>query len=232
MSIGSRQALRTKIFSTPFEVIPAKFVASEENAIGWPFAHPAVVRTLPHWLMLGFSLRPFAGVEPSGVEASRVVATQFAGATTTTPVQVSRTYTCWVGPSPGIRFMLVDAKATKRPSSEMDGSMLGAFDGVTPSGVETRLTTGAQVLPTAPIVVTQVELSNTWLMASGFDPVTRFVALDTNATKRPSFAIAGPELAPFPAAVPSGETETRNVVGVHPPNGTGGTLPQVFRTNT
>src|ERR1700722_15535435 len=104
---------------------------------------------------------------------------------------------------PGIRFCAVEAKATNRPSCEIAGEM------VTPSGVETRVVTGAQVLPTTPTVVTHVESSKISLSPLGLEPMIRLEAVETYATKSPSSAIAGLELGPLPAAVPSGETETR-----------------------
>src|ERR1700722_4329974 len=123
---------------------------------------------------------------------------------------------------PGIRFCAVEAKATNRPSCEIAGEMLTPSAGVTPSGVETRVVTGAQVLPTTPTVVTHVGPPKISLSPLGWGPRIRLEAVETYATKSPSSAIAGLELGPFPAAVPSGETETRVVVGVQPPSVSGG----------
>ena len=67
--------------------------ASEANATASPVVQ-AVVVSVSHSLMLGVSLKPFAGVVPSGEEAIRVVAVQVGGVVTVTPVQVSRRYTC------------------------------------------------------------------------------------------------------------------------------------------
>src|SRR5579863_51316 len=182
--------------------------------MGWPFAHPVVVIVeVPQRLMLGFSLNPFAGVVPSGVEASTVDAVHVGGVVTVTPVHVSRTYTSCVGPTPGIKFCAVEAKATKRPSCEIEGSAFVPPAGVTPSGVDTIFVTGAQVLPAMPIVVTQVVRSKISFAPARLEPGTRFAAADTKETKRPRFAMAGCELEPSPAVVPSGETETRYVVG-------------------
>ena len=60
VGITPRQVLRTKTFSTPFTV-PPRFEASDENAMNWPEA-----------FALGCSLKPLAGVIPSGVETSVV----------------------------------------------------------------------------------------------------------------------------------------------------------------
>ena len=114
------------------------------------------------------------------------------------------------------RLVELDAKATKRPSLEIAASALAPSAGVTPSGVETRFVAGTQVLPLAEIVVTQVERSKISAALLGLGAVApRLLAEEANATKSPSLAIAGLELAPVPGVVPSA-VETRYVVGIHP----------------
>lgn len=76
--VTPRQLLRTKMFSTPLLVFP-KLEASDEKATNWPDR-----------LMLGCSLNPFAGVEPSVVDISVVEGVQLT-VVKTTPRQVSRT---------------------------------------------------------------------------------------------------------------------------------------------
>jgi hypothetical protein len=78
VGITPRQVLRTKTFSTPFTV-PARFEANDENAM-----------SCPEELALGCSLKPLAGVTPSGVDTS-VVDGEHCAMTTVTPRQVSRT---------------------------------------------------------------------------------------------------------------------------------------------
>jgi len=132
---------------------------------------------------------------------------------------------------PGIRFCAVEANTAYLPSPEMPGCVLVPSAGVTPSGVETRMVVGAQVLLAEPIVVTQVERSKISLSPLGLDPASRFVALETKETNRPVLAIAGFELGPLPAAVPSAETESRYVVGVQPLSVASGTIEQVSWMN-
>ena len=108
-----------------------------------------------------------------------------------------------------MRFVAVEAKTTKRPSPEMAGSMLEPSAGVVPSGVEPSVVAGTQELLVVPIVVTQVERTNTSSAPLGLGAVApRFIAVETKATNNPSLAIAGAELGPFPGVVPSG-VETR-----------------------
>jgi len=78
VGITPRQVLRTKTFSKPFTVL-ARFEANDENAMNWP-----------EELALGCSLRPLAGVMPSGVDTSVVEGVHWA-TTMVTPRQVSRT---------------------------------------------------------------------------------------------------------------------------------------------
>lgn len=78
-----RQELRTKMFSTPLLVFP-RLEASEENAMNWP-----------ERLMLGCSLRPFAGLGPlvpmvAAVD-TRVIEGMQLTVVTVIPRQVSRT---------------------------------------------------------------------------------------------------------------------------------------------
>ena len=73
-----RQVLRTKIFSTPFSVLP-RLEAKEEKAM----SSPALLKR-------GFSLKPLAGVTPSGVETNVVEGVQLT-VRTDTPAQLSRT---------------------------------------------------------------------------------------------------------------------------------------------
>src|SRR5215467_8573090 len=108
-----------------------------------------------------------------------------------------------------MRFVAVEAKATKRPSPEMAGSMLAPLAGVVPSGVDPRFVVGTQELLLESMVVTQVERRNTSLAPLGLGAVApRFMAVETKATKRPVLEMEGTELAPFPGVVPSA-VETR-----------------------
>lgn len=127
-----------------------------------------------------------------------------------------------------ISVVAVESKATKRPSFEIDGSALAPSAGVTPSGVEIKFVPVTQVLLLVPIVVTQVERSKISSAPPGLGAVApRLLAEEANATKSPSLAIAGFELAAFPGVVPSA-VETRYVVGVHPVDA-GGTKLHVLR---
>ena len=76
--VTPRQALRTKIFSTPLLVFP-RLEASDEKATYWPDR-----------LMLGCSLKPFAGVTPSAVDIRIVEGVQLTDVSVT-PRHVSRT---------------------------------------------------------------------------------------------------------------------------------------------
>lgn len=78
VNVTPKQLLRTKMFSTPLLVFP-KFDASDEKAMNWPDR-----------LMLGCSLKPLAGVIPSGVEIKFVEGVQLT-VVVVTPKQVSRT---------------------------------------------------------------------------------------------------------------------------------------------
>ena len=100
--------------------------------------------------------------------------------------------------------MAVEAKATKRPSPEIAGSMLAPLAAVEPSGVEASVVAGTQAFPAVLIVVTHVERMKTSLAPLGLGAVApRFVAEDSKATKRPVLAMAGVELDAFPGVVPS-----------------------------
>jgi hypothetical protein len=99
-------------------------------------------------------------------------------------------------------------KATKRPVLEIAVCVLAPFAGVTPSGVDIRSVSAAQV-------VTCVAHERVKASANlpGFGAVApRLLAVETKATKAPLDAIDGAELGPFPGVVPSG-VETRKVVG-------------------
>ena len=70
----ARQVLRTKTFSTPGVTLGPKFDASVAKATKGPVVVEHVVALALDPLeqpsdMLGLSLKPSAGVEPSGVEA-------------------------------------------------------------------------------------------------------------------------------------------------------------------
>lgn len=219
-----------------------RFDAFVENATNWPVEQvPAAVVTIVvddvHELKLGFSEGAFAGVVPPGVEIRTSDGVQVVGVVAATPMHVSRIYTCCVGPTPTIKLVEGDAKATKRPSSDIADSSDAPSDGVCASSVasgdEIRLVEGAHVLPATPIVVMHVDRSKICGVPLRLaEEVIRFVAVDVNETNRPSSAIARFELAPFPGVIPSlGETDTRYVVGVHEVElvPEGGTKLQVFR---
>jgi hypothetical protein len=203
------------MFSTPFCTFDDKFVAFVAKAINRPtWQVDVVVVVAPHSLRLGFSLSEFAGVVGFSVvsgEETRLVKGVQLVMRVDTSLHVSRTYICCVGPTPITKFVAVEAKATKRPSCEIAGWTLAPLAGVTPSGVEMRVVAIAQ--PAA--AVTHVDVSKTSCAPLGLGAVApRFVAVDSNETNRPVFAIAGCELAPLAGVTPSGE-ETRNVVGMH-----------------
>ena len=71
---------RTKMFSTPLAVLVERFDACEAKATNCP--EPVLFR-----LIFGFSLSPFAGDVPFGVDANCVTGVHVVVA----PVQVSRT---------------------------------------------------------------------------------------------------------------------------------------------
>ena len=72
------------MFSTPFAAFAERFEASDANAISCP--DPVLL-----WLMLGLSLKPFAGDVPLGVETRRVAGTQVVVVVVDANVHVSRT---------------------------------------------------------------------------------------------------------------------------------------------
>lgn len=82
-----KQLLRTKMFSTPFEMLSPRFDASDENAMNWPVEQP--LNPL-HRLIVGCSFNAFAGVVPSEVE-TRIVEGAVHVTIVLAPAQVSRT---------------------------------------------------------------------------------------------------------------------------------------------
>jgi len=133
-----RQVFRAKTFSTPVTTFGPRFEASVAKATTGPEVHVVVDVAVQLSARLGVSLRPFAGVVPSTVDASTVFGEQdpFMIRPTVVVSHVSRTKTCCTPPVAGPRLFAADAKATKRPSEEITGSLAAAFAGVTPSGVE------------------------------------------------------------------------------------------------
>src|SRR5579864_118388 len=170
----------------------------------------------------GAELGPFPGVVPSGVETRNVVGVQVV---LTTPPHVIRTNTWGVSPSKvalETRFVASDTKATNRPSGLITGLKLSPFPALTPSAPmdTSRVPT---VEPTATLAGRQKTCRV--LPSRGAD-VTRFDAVDVNATLPPEDAIVGSQLGPF-AAFPFGSTLTRLFDGVQE-----ATVTHVVRTNT
>lgn len=159
-----------------------RFVAVDANATNRPVGE-----------MADCTFVPLAGVAPSGVETSDVC-----------PAQVlalkvhPRTKTSDRPPGLGAvasRFLAVEVKETNSPLVAIEGFALAPFAGVIPSEVEIRNVVGAQA-PVVPVVVVvsprQVSRTNTWgVIPSNVTFETRFVAVETNATNRPSGLIAG-----------------------------------------
>ena len=97
-------------------------------------------------------------------------------------------------------------KETKSPVVAIVGFALAPSAGVVPSAVEIRKVVGVQVLDARPL---QVSRTNTCgVTPSNVTFETRFDAVETKATNRPSELMAGLKLSPVPALRPSAEIET------------------------
>src|SRR5439155_16786291 len=135
------------------------------------------------------------------------------------PVLRSRTKTSLtVFVSPPTRLFATELNATKRPLAEIDGTKLAPFPCAPWESTLTRL-----VLPAFR------SRTNTSL-APFVSPPTRLLALDRNATKRPSAEIDAAKLSPLPCA-PSELTLTRVVLPVFR-SGTKTTLPAAVSPTT
>jgi hypothetical protein len=169
----------------------------------------------------GAELGPFPGVVPSGVETRKVVGEQVVlGA----PSHVSRTKICGVTPSNvalETRLVASDTKTTKRESELITGLKLSPLPALIPSALmETSR------VPTPDVGVELTCRQKTWrvLPSRGAD-VTRFDAVEVNATVPPPPSIVGSKLGPF-AALPFGSTLISVFDGVHD-----ATVRHVLRTN-
>ena len=101
--------------------------------------------------------------------------------------------------SPATRLLASELNATKRPSALMAGK---------------RLCSSPSLPSLATLTRSVVPLSRSWTKTSSsklMSPATRLLAMDVNATKRPSALMAAPLLSPF-SWVPSLATLTRSVV--------------------
>jgi hypothetical protein len=170
----------------------------------------------------GAELGPFPGVVPSGVETKNVVGEHVVLGT---PPHVLRTKTWGVTPSNvtfDTRFVASDTKATNCPSGLITGLKLSPLPALKPSApIDTSTVPGVEpaVAPTGRQNTCRV------LPSSGAD-VTRFDAVEVNATSPPDEAIVGSQLGPF-AALPFGSTLINVFEGVHE-----ATVTHVLRTNT
>src|SRR5580692_8280668 len=132
-----------------------RFDAVEAKATNRPFATVVevhallmVVVTLPQAESVDCTLGPSAGVVPSGVEISVVTPTQVLVVLVIVVTQVPRSkISDWALGFGAVdpRFVAVEVKETKSPSSEMEGLELSPLPNVTPSGVETRYVAGTQL---------------------------------------------------------------------------------------
>src|ERR1700723_3586434 len=96
-----------------------------------------VVVTLPEAESVDCTLGPSAGVVPSGVEISVVTETQVLVVLGVVVMQVPRSNISDSAPgfgAVGPRFVAVEVKETKSPSSEMEGFELAPLAKVAPSG--------------------------------------------------------------------------------------------------
>jgi hypothetical protein len=157
-------------------------------------------------------LAPFAAVTPSGVDTRSVSAVH-----EVTAVAHERTNASARPPGFGAvapRFLALDTNDTKSPADAMDGLELAPLPGVVPSGVETRKVVGTQVVLATPLQVSRTKTCG--VIPSNVALDTRFVASETNATKRESGLITGLKLSPFPGLTPSALMDTNCVETVDP----------------
>lgn len=178
---------------------PGRFVAAEANAINRPFA-----------LMFGSMLVPFANAVPSGVETSCPV---FGVQPVPAPMHSVIAYTCCTPVIFPAMFVAVEANVTTCPNAPdaTDGWPLGPSAGAPLLDAEINVVDGAHV-PPALKHVSRKYISGVPVVA----PATRFVAVETNATKRPSALIATWELASFAGLTPSLAMDTRLTTGIQP----------------
>jgi hypothetical protein len=169
----------------------------------------------------GAELGPFPGVVPSGVETKNVVGEHVVvGA----PPHVLRTKICGVTPSNvtlDTRFVASDTKATNCPSGLITGLKLSPLPALTPSApIEMSI-----VAVVVDVVPTGRQNTCRVLPSRGAD-VTKFDAVEVNATFAPDEEIVGSQLGPF-AVLPLGSTLINVFEGVHD-----ATVTQVARTKT
>lgn len=136
------------------------------------------------------------------------------------PWQVSRTNVRRAEELSSTRFVASESNATKRPSALIEGEALAPFASFESELIDMRVVAGVQSAA-APKHVSRINTSATPLLSPG----TRFVASETNTTKRPSALIAGERLPPS-ASGPMSDPETSAVLGTHP----AGAPSQVSRT--
>jgi len=133
----------------------------------------------PSSVIADSELEPFAGVAPSGVEASDVTAVQLVKAFTQLRTNISSAPAGFGAVAP--RFVAVEVNVTKStPAEATAGFALGPLAGVAPSGVETRKVVGAHVDDVWPLQVSRRKICG--LMPSNVRLETRFVTNDANAT--------------------------------------------------
>ena len=195
------QVSRTYTSCVPPEVKP-RFVPAEVKAMKRPFVPEVAVCVLA----------PFAGVTPSGVDIRSVSPVHVVSSVAHVRENTSASPLGFGAVAPRLRA--VDMNAITDAELEMDGSELGPFPGVVPSGVETKNVVGEHVVLGTPPQVLRTKIWGVTPSNVAFD--TRFVARDTKATNCPSGLITGLKLSPLPALTPSAPMDTSTVPGVEP----------------
>ena len=131
-------------------------------------------------------LAPSAGVTPSGVEISVVLAVQVLS-TQVLRWKISCAPLGFGAVAP--RFDAVDVNETNNPVFDIEGFELAPLPGVTPSGVDTKKVVGVHDSDTTPPHVSRRNTCGVTPSSVTFE--TRFVANEMNATQLPSGLIAG-----------------------------------------
>lgn len=170
---------RTKTLSMP-DGTPAdtRFEANEAKAINRPSA-----------LIDGNALPSLPCTSPGPTETREVLGEQAAAA----PKHVSRTKTLMkTVVSFGVRFFAAELNATYRPFPLITGKLLASFPWVPSEATDTRIVLGVQ-LAGAPWQVSRKKTS----VAALVSLATRFVAWESNTTKRPSSLMDGLKLFPL-----------------------------------
>lgn len=138
-------------------------MAVEAKAIKRPLeelvVEPQLAVELPQLEMLDSLLAPSAGVIPSGVDTKVVKPTQVLSVSPMLVTQVLRSKISEAPRGLGAvapRFVARDVKETNRPVFEIDGFELAPLPCVAPSGVETSIVVGTQVLVFVAVEMSQV----------------------------------------------------------------------------